>query len=84
MTYNLEQGNTMPEKKIRAGAVSATIWNNKSKNTEGEYKTVTFERSYKDAKGDWQTTHSLRVNDIPKAELVLRKAFEFCQLGEAA
>ena len=84
MTQKLEQGTTMPEKKIRAGGISCTIWSNKTKVGEAEYKTITFERSYKDAEGTWQTTNGLRVNDLPKAELVLRKAFEYCQLGEAA
>ena len=83
MTQKLEKGNNMPEKRIKVGPIAATIWSNKSKVGDTEYKTITFERSYKDAAGTWQTTHSLRVNDIPKAELALRKAFEFCYIGES-
>ncbi len=79
-------GNTMntPKKTFRAGAISATIWNNTAdKNGETvEYSTVTFERSYKDDSGDWKTTNSLRVNDLPKASLVLQKAYEHLALAE--
>ena len=77
----------LPEKKFRASAISATIWKNQTeKNGEVvEYRTVSFERSYKDnTTGEWNTTNSLRVNDIPKAVLVLQKAFEFVALKENA
>lgn len=72
-----------PLKKFRAGAVSATIWTNTSKDGN-EYMTVSFERGYKDKEGDWKTTSSLRLNDLPKAELVLHKAYEFIALGTEA
>ena len=70
----------LPLKKIRVGAVSATIWENQSINEQGQpvsYKSVSFERSYKDAKGNWQNTNALRMGDLPKAVLVLQKAYEF-------
>ena len=76
----------LPEKKIRAGAISATVWENQGKNNEGKpvaYKTVSFERSYKDSKGEWKTTSSLRMNDLPKAKLVLEKAFEYLALSNS-
>ncbi len=65
-----------PEKKFRAGAVSATVWRNKSQKGEGEYNTVSLERSYKDKEGQWQATNSLRTNDLPKAVMALQKAYE--------
>lgn len=70
----------LPLKKFKIGSVSATVWENHSKNDQGQiisYKTVGFERSYKDDKGEWQTTNALRMNDLPKATLVLSKAYEF-------
>lgn len=70
-----------PEKKFKAGAVTATVWKNKTED-EKEYSTVSFERSYKDKKGEWQTTNSLRVNDLPKAAMVLNKAYEFLAMKE--
>lgn len=78
-------GKKLPEKKFRAGAITATVWENTGKNKEGKensYRTVSFERSYKDKNDDWQTTNSLRMNDLPKAALVLTKAYEFLALNE--
>jgi len=77
-----EISGNLPEKKFRAGAVTATIWKNSSANGDGEYATVSFERSYKDKNGQWQTTNSLRVNDLPKAKLVLDKSYEYLVLKE--
>lgn len=74
--------NNLPEKKFRAGAITATIWKNTSNDGESEFNTISFERSYKDKKDEWQTTNSLRVNDLPKAKLVLEKAYEFLVLKE--
>ncbi len=78
-------GANLPEKKIRAGAVSATIWLNKGKTATGEeteYKTVAVERSYLDKEGKWQTTNSLRVNDLPKMAVVAQRAYEYLVLNE--
>lgn len=74
----------VPEKKFRAGAVCATLWKNHGvKDGQiSEYTTVTFERSYKDKEGNWQTTTTLRVNDLPKAAVVLQKAYEELVLRE--
>ena len=72
----------LPEAKFRAGPVCATVWKNTGMQDgkETEYKTVSFERSYKDRDGQWKSTSSLRVNDIPRAEVVLKKAFEYLVL----
>ncbi|MBI2142580.1 hypothetical protein HYU15_03805 [Candidatus Woesearchaeota archaeon] len=54
-------GKKLPEKKFRAGAVSATIWRNES--AKGSYATVQLDRSYKD--GDaWKSTGSLRIKEV--------------------
>ena len=80
----VEEIKNKPEMTFRAGGVKATIWNN-SAMKDGkkiEYKTVSFDRSYKDKEDAWKTTNSLRSNDIPKAVLVLSKAFEYIALKE--
>lgn len=74
-----------PEKKIRASPISATIWANEVKTKDGEtrlYRTVTLERAYKDKDGVWKSTGSLRTNDLPKAILVLNKAFEYVSIRD--
>ena len=63
-----------PELKIKAGAVTATVWKNSTDN--GSYETVQLARNYKDAQGQWKSTGSLRLNDLPKATLLLQKAYE--------
>ena len=75
----------LPEKKFSTGGLTATVWENQGKNKEGldvSYRTVSFQRRYMDKNGDWQSTTSLRVNDLPKASLVLQKAFEYLVMKE--
>ena len=76
-------GKNLPEKKYRAGAVAATIWANEviRDGKQVTYRTVSLERSYKDKDDEWKSTNSLRVTDIPKAVLVLQKAFEYIALS---
>jgi len=76
----------IPEKRFSTGAISATVWKNQgiSKKTGEtvEFRTVTLQRRYQDKNGEWQTSNSLRVNDLPKAILVLNKAYEYLTLKE--
>jgi hypothetical protein len=81
-----ERQQNAPVKKFKAGAISATIWENQTRNDQGQivsFKNVTFERVYKDVKGEWQTTNGLRANDLPKAVLVLQKAYEYLAFDES-
>ena len=71
-----KSGNT-PIKKFKAGAISATIWENQAQNKQGEevtYSSVSFERNYKDANGELFKTRlqhmlldTLALNPIPDA-----------------
>ncbi len=73
-------GKNLPEKKYSAGAISATIWRNEGKSKDGEaseYFSVGFDRKYKDKEGNWKTTSSLRVADLPKAVAVLNLAYQY-------
>jgi hypothetical protein len=76
-----------PEKKFRAGAVSATIWRNERQRATGEtfsYHTVALDRSYKDQGGNWKTASSLRLQDLPRAALVLQEAYRYLVLNGIA
>lgn len=66
-----------PEHTIRAGTISASVWVNTTKEGDKEYRTVTFERRYTDKDGQWKSSSSLRLNDLPKAAVVLAKAYEY-------
>ncbi|MBW2972624.1 hypothetical protein KY359_06310 [Candidatus Woesearchaeota archaeon] len=71
--------------KFKAGAISATIWRNTIKRKDGtsaEVHTVSFDRRYKDKDSDeWKSTRSLRAMDLPKAVVVLNKAYEYLILN---
>ena len=75
-----EQVGNLPEKRFSTGAIVATVWQNEGKSKEGDavsYKTVSIQRRYKAQNGEWQSTNSMRINDLPKASLVLQKAYEY-------
>jgi hypothetical protein len=75
----------MPVKSFRSGAICVSIWENESLSDEGQvksYKTVSFDRRYKDKNGVWKSSSSLRANDLPKAVLILQKAYEYLVLTE--
>jgi hypothetical protein len=80
----------IPEKKFSTGGLTATVWQNQGKSKSGEevsFRTVSFQRRYVDKDGDWKSTSTLRINDLPRASLVLQKAYEYLvmkELGDAA
>ena len=77
--------NNIPEKKFVASTISATIWQNKGTDRFGNeisYRTISFDRRYKDKAGEWKSTNSLRVNDLPKAMMVLGEAYKYILLKE--
>ena len=69
-----------PERNFRVGGVRAAVWKwtnaTRDGRTFGRHKVV-VDRSYRDNRGEWQTTNSLEVNDIPKAILALCHAFDY-------
>ncbi|MDP2666827.1 MAG: hypothetical protein Q8P05_05010 [Candidatus Diapherotrites archaeon] len=72
-----------PIQKFQAGAVIASVWKNTSK--EGaEYFSVSLDKRYKDAQGDWKSSSSFKPADLPKAALLMNKAYEFIVLKHDA
>ena len=70
---------SQPEITFRHGPCSASVFCNEYERGDEKFtvRSVAFQRRYLDKDGQWQTTNSLKVNDIPKAILVLQKAYEF-------
>ena len=68
-----------PFKTFRVGAVRASIFENTfSKNGKNiKLPKVSLEVRYKDASGKWASTHSLSLNELPKAILALQQAYEY-------
>jgi hypothetical protein len=86
MNASQNTGN-QPEKRFSAGAVSVSVWKNEVKNKTGEqveFRTISLQRAYKDKEDKWQHTNSLRLNDLPKAVLLLNKAYEYLTLRDGA
>ncbi len=87
MSGELSRGHSnLPEKKFKAGQLVATVWRNEARDAEGNlvtYRTVTFEKRYMDKDNHWRTTNALKVTDLPKAVLVLSKAYEYLALSES-
>lgn len=75
-----------PIKKFRAGAVSVSIWQNCKAFDDGKPETVvqsvSVQRAFKDAKGEWQHSESFRKTDLPNLILATQKAFEYLALKE--
>ena len=82
---NQNTGN-MPVKRFSAGAISVSIWQNSGEKDgrQFEYSSMSIDRAYKDKEGAWQHTGQLRTTDLPKAVVVLSKAYEFLVLKEKA
>ena len=81
----MNETRNVPEKKFSTGVITATVWQNQGKGKNGEivgYRTVSLQRRYKDKNGVWQSANSMRVNDLPRASLVLQKAFEYLVIRE--
>ena len=72
-----------PEKRFRCGGCEAAIFENEILRAGNvlKIKKVAFQKRYKTADGEWKTTYSLDINEIPKAILALSKAYEFLILG---
>lgn len=69
-----------PVEKFIAGGVSAAVWHSTRMGREGkniQIGAVTMDRRYRDKDGEFKNTNSLNMNDIPKAIVVLFKAYDF-------
>lgn len=72
--------NNKPEKHFKFGGIRVSVWCDVRKGPTGqafESRSVSIDRAYKDASGEWQHTQSLKENDIPKAIAALQSAYEF-------
>ncbi len=70
-----------PEKRYRCGGCETAIFENEI-GKGVTVKKVSFQKRYKNSEGEWKSTYSLDVNDIPKAILALSKAYEHIVLKE--
>jgi hypothetical protein len=73
-----------PEKRFRCGSCEVSIFENvigKKDGSKVRAKKASFQKRYMTAEGEWKSTNSLDVNDIPKARLALYEAYKYLVLG---
>ena len=72
-----------PERRFRCGGCEAAIFENEiaKGGSTIRVKKVSFQKRYKNSEGEWKSTYSLDINEIPKAILALSKAYEYLVLG---
>jgi len=72
-----------PEKRFKFGRCEAAVFGNPIMvdGIERVVKKVSFQKRYLDSDGNWSSTTSLDINDIPKAILALQKAYEYLVVG---
>ena len=73
-----------PEKRIRCGAISASIWVDR-KTVEGktvEYHSISITKSYKDG-DDWKHTNNFNTEDLLKVALVATEAYKYIKLNSS-
>ena len=68
-----------PERVFQHGGVKAAIFTNDYEKDGESFtkKSISVQKIYRDKEGMFKTTTSLYVNDLPKAILVLQKAFDY-------
>ena len=74
-----------PEHVIRFGAISASVFVNEME-TEGGKKTVRnvrLQRRYRSGEGEWKSSNSFTLTDLPVAIVVLQRALEYVASVEA-
>lgn len=66
----------VPDKRFKVGGITATVW--KGISPKGAtYFNVQLAKSYKDKDNNWKTTNSLKDYEVPKAMVLLQKAYEY-------
>ena len=74
-----------PKKRFRCGGCEAAVFENEFNRggKTGKIKKVSFQKRYKSMDGEWKSTNSLDINEIPKAILALSKAYEYLVIWES-
>ncbi|MFC1494932.1 hypothetical protein ACFL6W_06620 [Thermodesulfobacteriota bacterium] len=72
-----------PEKRFKCGRCEVSIFENIRTAKDGREvstRKASFQIRYKDSDGEWKSTQSLDINDIPKARLALDEAYKYLVL----
>ena len=80
------QEKKQPERTFRLGLISATVWRNEVETEAGiaDIRNVKLQRSYREENGEWKSTGSMGVHDLPQAIRVLQLAQHHIEPLEAS
>ncbi len=70
-----------PVQTFRVGQITASVWVNEQESNGQTFKipSVTIRKSYTDQQtGEWKEASSFKGADLPKLQIVLEKAYEYC------
>lgn len=70
-----------PEKRLRCGPISASIWA-QGKTVNGEmvkFYSINIDKAFKDGE-EWKHTNSFATEDLPKVALVANEAYRYLRL----
>ena len=76
---------TKPELTVRIGSVSASVFIREveSKNGKRTVRNVNLQRRFQAENGEWKSSSSFRLADLPVAIAVLSRALEYVASKEA-
>ena len=68
-----------PEIVFKHGACNAAVFAKEIARGDRTFqvRSVSFQKRYLDKNGEWQGSSYLDINDLPKASLVLNKAYDY-------
>jgi hypothetical protein len=69
-----------PIKRFRAGAITASVFENINivRGSESKIYNVLISKTFKDKEGNWKSSHSFSVfYELPKVILLLNKVYEY-------
>ncbi len=70
-----------PDRKFRCGGIVASVWVNNT-GESGLRAKIQLLCHYQTNDGQWQSTTSFNINDLPKVMTVTRRAYEWLALTE--
>ncbi|GMW04000.1 MAG: hypothetical protein AMXMBFR84_51340 [Candidatus Hydrogenedentota bacterium] len=76
----MEKEKQRPEKKFRVGAIAASVWKRVNSTSDGrsfEAYQVSLDRTWLDKDGQYRSSNTYGMNDIPKAVLAMELAYEY-------
>ena len=81
----MTQQNDHPIKEFRAsGAITAAVWRNEENQKDGNIRvrySVKIQKRFCDKNNNWKDSDYFFPEDLPKVELLARKAFEYITLS---